>query len=124
MEGGVPEDIADFITRHIESVAQLEAMLLLRTNAAEVWSAELLSQRLYIREAEGATVLASLVECGIAQRDGNLFRYRPNSEELRKRMDRLADAYSRQLIPITNLIHAKPRRIQQFADAFKFRKGS
>ncbi len=29
-----------------------------------------------------------------------------------------------QLIPITNMIHAKSRRIRQFADAFRFRKGS
>ena len=37
-------------------------------------------------------------------------------------IDRLADSYAKQLIPITNMIHSKPRRIRQFADAFKFRK--
>jgi hypothetical protein len=37
-------------------------------------------------------------------------------------IDRLAESYAKQLIPITNLIHGKPRRIRQFADAFKFRK--
>lgn len=124
MEGGVPEDVADFVTRHIESVAQLEAILLLRADPAEGWTAELLSQRLYISEAVGAAVLASLVDCGIAQRDGSSFGYRPNSDHMAKRMDRLAQFYSQQLIPITNLIHSKPRRIQQFADAFKFRKDS
>ena len=34
----------------------------------------------------------------------------------------LAEHYKRHLIPITNLIHAKPRRIRQFADAFKLKK--
>jgi hypothetical protein len=35
---------------------------------------------------------------------------------------RLADVYARHLIPVTNLIHSKPRRIREFADAFKLRK--
>jgi hypothetical protein len=37
-------------------------------------------------------------------------------------VDRLADAYAKHLIPVTNMIHAKPRRIREFADAFRFRK--
>jgi hypothetical protein len=38
-------------------------------------------------------------------------------------VDRLADAYARHLIPITNLIHDKQRRIREFADAFRIRTG-
>ena len=37
-------------------------------------------------------------------------------------VDRTAETYRRQLIAVTNMIHAKPRRIRQFADAFKFKK--
>lgn len=37
-------------------------------------------------------------------------------------VDELVGLYGRLLIPITNLVHAKPRRIRQFADAFRFRK--
>jgi hypothetical protein len=37
-------------------------------------------------------------------------------------VDRLADAYARHLIPVTNLIHGKPRRLREFSDAFKIRK--
>jgi hypothetical protein len=37
--------------------------------------------------------------------------------------DLLADVYARYLVPVTNLIHAKPKsRVQEFADAFKLRK--
>jgi hypothetical protein len=37
-------------------------------------------------------------------------------------VDRLAHTYSRHLIQVTNLIHTKPRRLREFADAFKIRK--
>jgi hypothetical protein len=35
----------------------------------------------------------------------------------------VVEAYSKYLIPVTNLIHSKPQtRVQQFAEAFKLRK--
>lgn len=58
-----------------------------------------------------------LLDC----RDG-VYRYASQTEELGRRVDELAQLYQRLLIPITNLVHAKPRRIRQFADAFRFRK--
>ena len=39
-----------------------------------------------------------------------------------KLVARLSEVYRRHLIPITNLIHSKPRRIREFAEAFKLRK--
>jgi hypothetical protein len=36
----------------------------------------------------------------------------------------VAALYAANLIPVTNLIHAKPSRIREFADAFKLRKDS
>jgi len=38
-------------------------------------------------------------------------------------LERTAEAYAKHLVPVTNLIHSKPKpRIQEFADAFRFRK--
>jgi len=38
-------------------------------------------------------------------------------------VDRIADVYSKYLIPVTNLIHSKPEnKVQKFADAFNLRK--
>jgi hypothetical protein len=37
-------------------------------------------------------------------------------------VDRLAETYSRALIPVTNIIHNNPLRLRKFADAFRFRK--
>jgi hypothetical protein len=52
------------------------------------------------------------------------YRYEGGSPEQREIIDRLAAIYSRHLIPVTNMIHGKPGRIRQFAEAFKFRKDS
>ena len=57
---------------------------------------------------------------GFLKRSDSLYTY-DCSEELHQKVDRLAETYRLFLIPVTNLIHAKPRNIRQFSDAFKFR---
>jgi hypothetical protein len=118
----IPEDLRDFILRHIDSIAELEALLLLRRNPDETWRAAAAAKRLYISESEASTVLehlcsVDLVTCG----DGN-YRFARLSEEQSQLVERLAIVYARHLIPVTNLIHGKPRRLREFSDAFKFRK--
>lgn len=65
-------------------------------------------------------VLARLRADGLLTCRASLYRYEP--AEKAAMIDRLADLYARHLIPVTNLIHTKPRRIRAFADAFRFRK--
>ncbi len=116
----IPDDIRDLIQRHIDSVAQLEALLFLRNSPADAFTAATVAKRLYAPEAEITHALVQLSADGFIRREKEMYRYEC-SDEQRKRIDRLAQAYSRHLIPITNLIHAKPRNIRQFSDAFKFR---
>jgi hypothetical protein len=118
----VPGDVRDFILRYIDSVAQLEALLLLRGNPDERWDVSKAAKRLYASEEETAGVLTQLCEDGLLSADEGVYRYDCATADLRSIVDRLADVYSRHLIPVTNIIHAKPRRIRQFADAFRFRK--
>lgn len=118
----IPADLRDFILRFIDSVAHLEALLLLRANSGKSWSAQAVAARLYTSESQASEVLAQLCNEGLIGREGDLYRYAGQPEEMLTLIDRLAEFYSKQLIPITNLIHGKPRRIRQFADAFKLRK--
>jgi hypothetical protein len=120
-EDGIPADLRDFIARHIDSVGQLEALLLLRDNAARGWSASELAGRLYVGEAEAAAILAHLAEQGFVTVEGERVQYDRAARQA-EMIDRLAETYARQLIPITNLIHAKPRGIRAFADAFKLKR--
>jgi hypothetical protein len=118
----IPADVRDFILRHIDTVAQLEALLLMRSSAGERWDVASMAQRIYTSEAETADLLARLASDGFLTATEGFYYYDRDHAAERMLIEKLADVYSRHLIPVTNLIHAKPRRIRQFADAFKFRK--
>lgn len=121
-EESIPADVGDFILKYIDSIAELEALLLMRSNMHEAWDAKRLAQRIYTSEQEAIELLARLAGDGFLAITDGTFRYECNDLAQRELVDKLAGIYSRQLIPVTKLIHAKPRRIRQFADAFKFRK--
>ncbi len=125
-EDPIPDDIKKFVVENIDSVAQLEALLLLRNNPDEQWSIQTIAKRLYISEQETIPLLARLGAAGLILSTYDkppIYIYRPGSLDQIRLVDRLAETYSRHLVPITNLIHSKPRtRIQEFADAFKLRK--
>jgi hypothetical protein len=118
----IPAELREFLARHVDSIAQLEALLLARSSPNGAWDVPTTAKRLYIGEQEATETLAHLAEHGLLVRQGAGYRFGPQSSELMRLVDVLAHHYARHLIPITNLIHAKPRRIRQFADAFKLKK--
>ncbi len=127
MTGGpIPDDVAELLLNRIESIGHLEALLLLRRSPNVEWTSVALTQRLYIAEADAAALLARLATDGFLLTGGAkpvIYQYRAHSGELAGLVDRIAELYKTHLIPITNLIHNKPRmRIQRFADAFKLKK--
>ncbi|MES2354989.1 MAG: hypothetical protein V4568_11435 [Pseudomonadota bacterium] len=119
----IPEDIRKFIFLRIDSIAHMEALLLLRLDPTECWDSASVASRLYISDKEAATLLMCLHADGFLVETGSRFQYRCCSIELEQMVDRVADAYTRHLILITNLIHSKSlTKIREFADAFKLRK--
>ncbi|HEY7163194.1 MAG TPA: hypothetical protein VIB79_01430 [Candidatus Binatia bacterium] len=125
-ENYIPDEIARFVLDKIDSIAELEALLLLRNEPREKWTIDLLAKRLYITPKQTSEVVARLCASGLATVNGihpPEYRYVPSSRELAQSVDRLAKLYAKHLVPITNLIHSKPKtRVQEFADAFIFRK--
>ena len=125
----IPEDLRRFVLTSIPSVPFLEALLLLRANPAQAWDSDMLASRLYVRERTAHGLLEDLCRAGVvapgAETPRPGYRYRPASEQLRERIDALADLYAKQLVEVTLLIHSTlDRKAQQFADAFKLRKDS
>lgn len=118
----IPADVLDFLLSHIDSIAELEALLLLRSDTDRAWTIPQMSARLYILEPSCAAVLDRLEAAGLCVRAADGFRYAA-AGALAEIVDRTAYTYTHFLIPVTNVIHQKPNRIQQFADAFRFRKG-
>lgn len=136
-EAAIPDDIRRFILTSIPSVPYLEAILLLRHDAARAWDGKALAQRLYMSEKAAAQLLVDLCEAAVARAvevepgaqdplpRATVCRYSPGSDDLRRMIDLLAGVYARNLVEVTNLIHSKTsKKAQHFADAFKWRKDS
>lgn len=123
----IPDDIRRFIQSSIDSIAQLEALLIVREHPDIEWTVSAMSARLYISPEQTSAILFRLSDDELVATKGDgdsaLFQYQPGSEELRQMVDRLAEAYGKHLVPITRLVHSKQgMRIREFPDAFDFRK--
>ena len=120
----IPEDVKQFIVNNIDSVAELEGLLLCSLNPETGWNAETLAQRLYINSEQAESILERLYAQGflaVKEDKSKKYYYHPRSQQLGETADRVAEVYSKYLVPVTNLIHSKPQpKVQQFADAFKF----
>lgn len=124
----IPDEIARFLAERIDSVAELEGLLLLRKDPELKWDVRALAGRLYITESETEELLSRLLENGLVAaeaREPVLYSYAPVSSDLSALVDRVIELYSRHLVPVAKFIHSKSRpRVQGFADAFKLRKDS
>jgi hypothetical protein len=119
----IPHAVRDLIAERLDSVPELEAVLLFRENPGRTWTAEEAGTRLYVSTTVAAYVLDTLAARGFFAPTGDAYRYQPESVELAAAVDQLADAYRKQLVAITELIHSKPsRHVRDFANAFRLRK--
>jgi hypothetical protein len=118
----LPASVREFVVRHLDSVAELEGLLLARSDRDTRWTAGALAERLYIGEPAAALVLAALSRRGLLSEERDGFLYAPSSAELEQAVEALASAYPRFLIPITLAIHSKPRALRDFAEAFRLRE--
>lgn len=119
----IPDDVRDFILQYIDSVAQIEAFLLIRSDSEAQWRIPQIAARLYISERDAKEAVDGLCAAGLLGCNNDVYRFEGVSPDNIALIDRLLAAYTRHLIPVTNIIHAKPGRIRSFANAFRFRKG-
>lgn len=89
----LPDAVQSFVLKYVDSVAQLEGLLLLRSHAESGWDVSELASRLYIGEAEAGQVLQALHRRVLLSREGERYRYDPKPMSLRAEVDALAHAY-------------------------------
>lgn len=123
----IPDNIKQFVLKNIDSIAELEGLLMFKSHPQKEWTRETLARSLYINEPQAALLLARLLEQGFIAVKGSeespYYQYQPVSSEWGDRVEQLAELYKKYLVPITNLIHSKSKsRVQKFADAFRIRK--
>lgn len=125
MRDPIPESVRRFILTSINSVPYLEGMLLLRGEPKRLWDSKQVAKRLYLSEKIAEQILGDLCEAGVIVRDADSAKYcyRPSSSDLRELIDQLAKIYARNVVAVTDLVHSNTAaKVQQFADAFKWRK--
>jgi hypothetical protein len=126
MSDEFPAEIAQFIDQNIESLAQLEAILLLRGEPTRSWTTEDVAKALYITPEMAGPLLADMSRTGFAKSSpsGQPHSY---SYGLTGQMDelagRLASVYQERRVAVISLIYSKPmNKVQTFADAFRLRR--
>jgi hypothetical protein len=126
MRDDFPPGLKQFIDQHIESVPQLEALLLLRQQPQRQWLATAIAKQLYIPEEAAAALLADFVRRDfaiLAAGEEAGYSYRARSDETDRLIDALASAYRDRRVAVISLIYSKPiNKVQTFADAFRFGK--
>lgn len=125
MQSDFPASTRDFITRHIESVEELEVLLLLHEAHDRSWTATEINDRLRSQESSIAKWLEALVGLGLARQGGSRYRFAPASEELAREASALAEAYRERRIKVIELIFSKPNEsLLDFVRAFHLRNSS
>jgi hypothetical protein len=123
MSDDFPTDVRQFIGQNIESLAQLESLLLLRRDSQQVWSAATLAKVLYITPEVAAALLLDLARRGVAVPTEEGFRYQCKSAEVDRIIALLAKLYEDRRVAVISAIYSRPlNKVQTFADAFRLRK--
>ena len=120
----MPEDVRRFLLHAVPSVPHLEALLLLRGEPDRSYPRETLAALLYLSPQKVEAIADELVRLGLAGPSGSdAWIYRPESDEKRQTVDRLAEYYRLNVVRVSQLLHAKPdRHVLEFSDVFRLRK--
>jgi len=118
------QEVDRFILESIDSVPHLEALLLVWTTRPKVWSDDELGKRLYLEELAAVAILEDLVSRGLAVAvPGPSKQFRYEAGERDRLLTALEEAYRRDLIRISTMIHRKASpAVLEFARAFRFTK--
>jgi hypothetical protein len=133
VDDGIPARVKQLITEHVDSVMQLEVLLLLAGQGgqpARGWTPAELAQQMRVDAAWVDTTLRGLAATGLAAMTDTgagaaaaQFSYAPRTPELAATVKELAEAYADRRVTVIGLIFAKPTdKLRTFADAFRLRK--
>jgi predicted ArsR family transcriptional regulator len=123
-EGGLPPDLRVFLHTCIESIEQVELLLLMRGSermrtAREIASELRVSVAVARREVE-TLAARGLLEVRVGEEIA--YRYRPKSEDLARYCDLLAQYYITSRQAVLRFVADESRlSIKKFSDAFKLR---
>jgi hypothetical protein len=120
----IPDDVRRFLLQCIDSVEQLEVLLLLHRYPDEARSPATVAQELYSNTESIARRMAGLDANGLLVSTGpSSYRYQPRTPALDSTVRLLADTYRERRVAVITVIASKPmEKVRAFSDAFRIRK--
>jgi hypothetical protein len=120
-------DVEAFIRAHVRSVLQLEILLLLHKSPEQWWTPEQVDRE--VRSAVDTTRqhLQKLCDAGLIEMQSGAdpsFQFAPKDERDRAVVDTLSERFRTHFHTVVEAIYSPGRgALQDFADAFTFKKG-
>jgi hypothetical protein len=122
----IPARVLQFLAERIDTVPQLEALLLLWETPQRQWSEEELAARIYVGRAVAATILQALQRQQLVTAEPSSpvrYQYNPQWDPTGEVMPEVAASYRRHLVPIATFIHSRASTaVREFARAFDLKK--
>lgn len=119
----LPLDVKSFLIDQIDSVANLELLLMLFNNRSREWNAEGVSKEMRSNTHSAANQLEQLFVKGfLTVSSSKFYQYKP-TQDLDEKVSRLAEVYKEMPVAVVTCIYEKPSdKLKGFANAFKFKK--
>jgi hypothetical protein len=116
------DSVDQFIYDYIDTVPQLEALLMVWRNRPRSWLLDDLASGLYISADETRTTVDPLLHRGfLARNEAGEYSYAPGPHD--PLVAAVEETYRRELIRLSRLIHSKPSAsVREFARAFIWKK--
>jgi hypothetical protein len=121
----IPASVLQFIAERIDTVPELETLLIMSAEESRSWSVKDIAARTYVAPRFAAAILRALCQRRLIAPtdDSRHYRFRPTSEDERQIVAETARVYRLHLIPVANFIHNKASTpVQEFARAFSLKK--
>jgi hypothetical protein len=119
----LPPRVTALVRGHLNSVEQLEVLLLLARDASRSWTADEVAAELVSTPYSVAIRLDDLEKQGLLVGDDDTYRYEPRTDELRAGVAELGEVYPKRRVSVINLIFAPPEdSLRSFSDAFRLRR--
>ncbi|MBA3892233.1 MAG: hypothetical protein H0X69_00860 [Gemmatimonadales bacterium] len=121
---GLPEDVRTFLHQHVDSVEQLEVLLLLWRAPERGWTSEEVATAVYSHPSSVVRRLAMLLGQGLLrEREPGCYQYAPRTADLHDTVTRLDHTYRERRVAVVTLIASKPiENVRAFSDAFRIRR--
>lgn len=121
---GLPEDVRHFLHENIDSVEQLEVLLLLWRTPERGWTCDEVATAVYSHPSSVVRRLAMLFGQGLLREyEPGCYRYAPRTSDLHDTVTRLDHVYRERRVAVITLIASKPiENVRAFSDAFRIRR--